>query len=363
MAKALTKQQYADLVEKIAGVYTKANSAAKQAVSTILTKAYWQIGKYIIEVEQGSQSRAQYGDKLLEGLSVELTQRLGSGFSLTNLKCMRQFFVTHPSIGQTSDQLGWSQHTKLLTVKDDKKRQDLEKRCIKNNWKVRDLARVIKEEKIQTEEFDSGAGAASTGSKAGGTLKLRAPRGILGLFKIAEFEGLHIPKGMKALDMGFNTFTTGVEGIHKYNDGDIVAVEGPQEAGSKSRLIKSDAKKSDLYTYKAYVERVIDGDTILVDVDCGFGTWARQRLRFKGINTPELKTKRGRMAKRYTERALLSVEFLVIRTHGTDIFDRYLVDVFYLPGEGDPNIVAKEGIHFNQELLESGLASIYVGRG
>ena len=59
------------------------------------------------------------------------------------------------------------------------------------------------------------------------------------------------------------------------------------------RLKKGDAKKSKalLYTYKAYIERIIDGDTIWVYIPWGFGFGVRQKLRLRGIDTPEIQTK------------------------------------------------------------------------
>ena len=53
------------------------------------------------------------------------------------------------------------------------------------------------------------------------------------------------------------------------------------------------------------------------------------------------------------------MDFFIIKTYSTDIFDRYLVDVFYLPGEADPQKVATEGIHLNQELLDEGFADVW----
>ena len=47
----------------------------------------------------------------------------------------------------------------------------------------------------------------------------------------------------------------------------------------------------------AHVERVIDGDTILVEIDCGFNIRARQRLRLRGIDAPEMSTKAGERAR------------------------------------------------------------------
>ncbi len=60
-------------------------------------------------------------------------------------------------------------------------------------------------------------------------------------------------------------------------------------------------------------------------------------------------------------RKLNACEYVVIRSHRTDKYARYLADVFYMPGEGDAHVVAKEGVCLNQELLDKRLATVWVG--
>ena len=74
-----------------------------------LVQAYWKIGKRIVQVEQKRSGKTRYGKYILKQLSDDLTRKYGRGFSLTNLKYMRSFYVTYP-IGQPADQLEWSKH-------------------------------------------------------------------------------------------------------------------------------------------------------------------------------------------------------------------------------------------------------------
>ena len=53
----------------------------------------FEIGRRIVEHEQRGAARAEYGKELLKELSVRLTEEFGKGFSATNLKLMRQFFI------------------------------------------------------------------------------------------------------------------------------------------------------------------------------------------------------------------------------------------------------------------------------
>ncbi|MFZ5800690.1 MAG: nuclease, partial [Candidatus Omnitrophota bacterium] len=70
----------------------------------------------------------------------------------------------------------------------------------------------------------------------------------------------------------------------------------------------------------------------------------------------EITTKTGRAAKRFLIAALKPCPFLIVKTYQPDKFDRYLVEVFYLPGEEDETKVAAEGRFLNQELLDNRLA-------
>ena len=133
-----------------------------------------------------------------------------------------------------------------------------------------------------------------------------------------------------------------------------------------SYYFESVSSSKEMFTYKAYLERVIDGDTLLVNIDLGFSVFIEQRLRLRGVDAPELGTSEGKSpvsplrkgtdAKKFVESRLKDCEFLIIKTHGSDKYDRYLVDVFYLKGEDNEDKVLRDGTFLNNELLEEGLA-------
>lgn len=90
------------------------------AVNLAMVQAYWKIGEEIQGI-YGDNERAEYGTKILKFLSKKLTKEFGKGFTVTNLKYMRQFYRAFP-IGQTlSDQLSWSHYTLLIRVKNELK--------------------------------------------------------------------------------------------------------------------------------------------------------------------------------------------------------------------------------------------------
>ncbi|MEI7942905.1 MAG: thermonuclease family protein, partial [Candidatus Riflemargulisbacteria bacterium] len=113
------------------------------------------------------------------------------------------------------------------------------------------------------------------------------------------------------------------------------------------------------YTYKANVLEVLDGDTIWVDVELGFNTWTTQKLRFRGINSAEVITAEGKIAKDYAIARLSACKFIAIKTYWRDKYTRYLADVFYDKDETDLTKLIASGKFLNQELLDEGYAVWY----
>ena len=73
--------------------FTKARGQIRYAVNQAMVQSDWQIGKIIVEQEQQGQERAEYGAQQLKQLSHALTERLGKGFDVTNLRNMRRFYL------------------------------------------------------------------------------------------------------------------------------------------------------------------------------------------------------------------------------------------------------------------------------
>ncbi|MHA1575073.1 MAG: PDDEXK nuclease domain-containing protein [Alphaproteobacteria bacterium] len=146
--------------DKIIRLLNVARKSVVQTVNKTMVYTYFEIGKIIIEEEQKGKTRAEYGKKILQGLSERLSKEFGRGFSVTNLKQMRQFFLTY-SKGQTlsgefgknksetvsriSDsidfQLSWSHYLFLVRVDNPDERQFYEIEAINNNWSLRELQR------------------------------------------------------------------------------------------------------------------------------------------------------------------------------------------------------------------------------
>lgn len=188
---------YGDVHTAIVELLETARRAAARSVNALMTASYWEIGRRIVEFEQGGKDRAKYGEALIERLAADLTHRFGRGFSRQNLQQMRAFYLAWPSdlicqtvsgefkalvnprtpsakssalqIRQTvSDEsvataivqtpsaqlpdltvlatcfpLPWSAYVRLLSVKSEAARAFYETEALRCGWSVRQLDRQI----------------------------------------------------------------------------------------------------------------------------------------------------------------------------------------------------------------------------
>lgn len=111
-----------------------------QTVNTEMLNLYWNIGKAIMEIQQGDE-RASYGDAVLEKLSRKLTNEFGKGFSKRNLERMRKFYICFPIATTLSSQLSWSHYLELIKIDEEDKRNFYFNECINSKWSVRELGR------------------------------------------------------------------------------------------------------------------------------------------------------------------------------------------------------------------------------
>ncbi len=103
--KSNSASNYQGLVADLSRLLEDAGRVSARAVNSVMTATYWELGRRIVEFEQGGEKRAGYGQELVARLAEDLTARFGRGYSLSNLKSARTFYLLWP-IGQTtSDQL------------------------------------------------------------------------------------------------------------------------------------------------------------------------------------------------------------------------------------------------------------------
>jgi len=87
---------YDQLLGNITGLLEAARRASARVVNALMTATYWEVGRSIVEYEQGGKERAEYGEMVLQRLAVDLTKRFGRGFGVDNLQRMRVFYLDYP---------------------------------------------------------------------------------------------------------------------------------------------------------------------------------------------------------------------------------------------------------------------------
>lgn len=107
-----------------------------------MVTAYWEIGKEIFNA-CGGNDRAEYGKKLLEYLSPKLTAEFGQGYTVRNLRAMRQFYCCFPIWHTVCAELSWSHYRILMRISNDTVRTFYMEECVKSAWSVRQLERQI----------------------------------------------------------------------------------------------------------------------------------------------------------------------------------------------------------------------------
>ena len=127
----------------IRNILEDARSKVYRTVNFEMVQAYWNIGKVIVEEEQKGKEKAEYGSYLIKELSKKLTTNFGKGFTISNLKYIRQFYLVFPISHTLCDQLSWSHYRSLLKVKSEKARLFYIREAEQNDWSVRALERQI----------------------------------------------------------------------------------------------------------------------------------------------------------------------------------------------------------------------------
>ena len=128
--------------EGIKRILETARQKAYSAANFAMVEAYWNIGRHIVE-RQGGDARAEYGAGLIKELSEQLTKDFGRGFTVANLKNMRQFYLTFPNGYTLCSELSWSHYRLLMRVENANARGFYLNECVKSRWSTRQLERQI----------------------------------------------------------------------------------------------------------------------------------------------------------------------------------------------------------------------------
>jgi predicted nuclease of restriction endonuclease-like (RecB) superfamily len=135
-------------VTEIKELLQKARNSIYQTINATMTQTYWEIGRRIVEEEQGGAARAEYGKGLIKHLSHELSAEFGKGFSVDNLENMRKFYIAFSNSEMASRKfsLSYSHYLFLTRLSNEDERKFYEIESTSNNWTLKELKR----------QFDSG---------------------------------------------------------------------------------------------------------------------------------------------------------------------------------------------------------------
>jgi len=120
--------------------------------------------------------------------------------------------------------------------------------------------------------------------------------------------------------------------------------------------------KNPSYLYLAKIIDVIDGDTLLVNIDLGFAVFKKQRVRLNQIDAPEKQSEAGRKSFEYLRDLAANIDVVTIKTNKIDIYGRYLADVFYLNENKTQQMtqadIFEKGVYLNEHIVTGGHAVI-----
>ena len=129
------------LLDALRGLIVQARQQVLHHVDVVQVQTYWQIGRHIVEFEQGGQARAAYGTRLLPQLGQALSREFGKGFDASNLRYMRLFYQAFPKCDALRHELSWTHYRLLLRVDAPATRQWYMQEAATQNWSTRVLER------------------------------------------------------------------------------------------------------------------------------------------------------------------------------------------------------------------------------
>lgn len=304
-------------------------------------KIYWETGDLIQAYVKQNRDRADYGAEVVQRLAKDL------GVEDSTLHRCVQFAQKYPrsQIVVRGRQFTWTHYRKLITVPDDRQRLLLEELAVRNKWSAGELAVRIR----------AGRKADMPAVNEPSPVK-QAPltpiRGQLYTYRLVQRPTLGSQEESRQLlmDLGFGIFRDLDSRTQSRFSADAIVESRPKEDAYSFH--ESGRTEKDLYTYRAFIEKVVDGDTLKVRIDLGFEVWNRQVLRLRGIDCPEVGIKEGDTAKAFVQSHLKEASLVILRSSRSDKYDRYLADVFIPTGEdSDPagdmflnNVLLKEGL-------------------
>ena len=339
MTTKISSNNYNELLQKLRQeIDVVQNNITRQKVVMA-----WQIGK-LLDGHLAQNTQAGYGDKLFLQLEDDIQ------ISQSVLYKMRSFYQKYSQLPTDDDKLNWSHYRILSGIQKNQDRKYLENLARENEWSSEVLQAETKQSKISQIRSKSKERVKSLPKKL---LPKRGQLFSYPLIKQGAAEEIYI-------DCGFNIFRKVEEKLSSSLKSGDQFVQSFAENGEYV-FKKLPNVKSKINIYKAELERVVDGDTLHVILDLGFNLTHREILRLRGIDAPEMSTAQGKRSAQSLKKILKNVPFLIVKTTSTDIYGRYVCDVFFAQELENltPQEVADGGVYLNQMLLDKKLAVLF----
>lgn len=177
------------LLEALRVLIRDGRHRALRAVDMVQVQTCWEIGRHIVEFEQGGEARAAYGKRLLPALAEGLTREFGKGFDASNLRYMRLFYKAFPIRDALRHELSWTHYRTLLRVESGTARSWYMQEAAGQGWSARALDRQIST--LYFERLRLSTDKPAVKAEADGFLKpLQTPREFLREPVMLEFLGL-----------------------------------------------------------------------------------------------------------------------------------------------------------------------------
>ena len=178
-----------ELFKNVRSILAKARAVVYTAANTAMVEAYWNVGREIVE-KQGGASRAKYGEGLINAIAVRLTAEFGDGFTVPNLRNMRQFYLTFPKRYALRSELSWTHYRILMRIESTAARDYYFNECVASKWSTRILQRQIDTQFYERLVRNHSPAAARSLVKRG----LPDPRDLVRSPAILEFAGIETPR-------------------------------------------------------------------------------------------------------------------------------------------------------------------------
>ncbi len=303
----VTIKNYDALLKEVKDHVSQTQSSIESVVIRKKVEMAWSIGKSISGYLK--KNPKSHGKHLFKKLESDI------GIDHTVLHRMHGFYKSYQIMPKNNGKLNWNHYQLLSGIKKREDRKYLEDLVQEKDLTVIELRNQIKKSKPIE--------APSTKHEA---QSLTPRRGELLSYKLFKPTGAD----RDYIDCGFKIYRE-------------VTAKLP-----KGVKIISDTKSTQIYTYKARLKRVVDGDTLRVVLDLGFGILHEEILRLRGINAIEAEERGGKKATRGLEKILKNSPDFIVKTSSTDTYNRYLADIFL-----------KDGTYLNQLLLDKKLATLF----